>query len=83
MRELAEGFKAVSLKLIRLNDHIRSNRIFSVKAFNHLINGLEPGWLGASFGMRNCYVRIIITRYKILNCLNYNSNVNDMYNIYL
>jgi hypothetical protein len=25
-------------------------------------NGLEPGWLGASFGLRNSYVRIIITR---------------------
>ena len=22
---------------------------------------LEPGWLGVSFGLRNCYVRIIIT----------------------
>jgi hypothetical protein len=26
------------------------------------INGLEPGWLGASFGSRNSYVRIIIIR---------------------
>ena len=26
------------------------------------IYGLEPGWLGASFGLRNSYVRIIITR---------------------
>jgi hypothetical protein len=25
-------------------------------------NGLEPGWLGVSFGLRNCYVRVIITR---------------------
>ena len=25
--------------------------------------GLEPGWLGASFGLRTCYVRIIIIRY--------------------
>jgi hypothetical protein len=31
------------------------------------INGLEPGWLGASFGLRICYVRIIITRNTILN----------------
>jgi len=28
--------------------------------------GLEPGWLGVSFGLRNCYVRIIITRNKNL-----------------
>ena len=25
-------------------------------------HGLEPGWLGASFGLRICYVRIIIAR---------------------
>jgi hypothetical protein len=31
------------------------------------ISGLEPGWLGASFGLRICYVRIIITRNTILN----------------
>lgn len=29
-------------------------------------NGLEPGWLGASFGLRMCYVRIIITRCTIV-----------------
>lgn len=28
-----------------------------------MLYGLEPGWLGASFGLRNCYVRIVITRY--------------------
>jgi hypothetical protein len=28
--------------------------------------GLEPGWLGASFGLRISYVRIIITRYDYL-----------------
>jgi len=38
---------------------IRSNRILSVY-------GLEPGWLGVSFGLRNCYVRIIITRFCFL-----------------
>ena len=26
-------------------------------------HGLEPGWLGVSFGLRTCYVRIIMTRY--------------------
>ena len=31
-RELTEWFKVISLKLIWLKDHIRSNRIFSVKA---------------------------------------------------
>jgi hypothetical protein len=64
-RELAEWIKAISLKLIWLfNNHIRSNRIFSVikKKYNNNLNGLEPGWLGASFGLRICYVRIIITR---------------------
>ena len=25
-------------------------------------NGLEPGWLGVSFGLRSSYVRIIMTR---------------------
>lgn len=30
------------------------------------LNGLEPGWLGVSFGLRNSYVRIIMTRYMIL-----------------
>ena len=75
-RELTEWLKVISLKLIWLKNHIRSNRIFSVifnkdiiyniyKKFN-IINGLEPGWLGASFGLRNSYVRIIITRYMIL-----------------
>jgi len=38
---------------------VRSNRILSVY-------GLEPGWLGVSFGLRNCYVRIIITRFRFL-----------------
>src|SRR6266516_5249151 len=38
---------------------ICSNRILSVY-------GLEPGWLGTSFGLRNCYVRIIITRSHFL-----------------
>jgi hypothetical protein len=55
-RELAEWFKATSLKLVLVNTNIRSNRIFSV------LYGLEPGWLGASFGLRISYVRIIMTR---------------------
>ena len=60
-RELTEWFKVISLKLIWLKkSHIRSNRIFSVYLY-----GLEPGWLGASFGLRISYVRIIITR-KVL-----------------
>lgn len=43
------------------------------------INGLEPGWLGASFGLRICYVRIIITRNMIFNnCIKIHSNVFDM-----
>jgi hypothetical protein len=57
-RELAEWFKAISLKLILVNTNIRSNRIFSE------LYGLEPGWLGASFGLRISYVRIIMTRNK-------------------
>jgi hypothetical protein len=35
-----------------------------IDTFNN-IHGLEPGWLGASFGLRNSYVRIIITRYMV------------------
>jgi hypothetical protein len=30
-------------------------------------SGLEPGWLGASFGLRSSYVRIIITRNMVVN----------------
>lgn len=55
-RELAEWFKAISLKLILVHTNIRSNRIFSE------VYGLEPGWLGISFGLRISYVRIIMTR---------------------
>jgi len=29
------------------------------------IYGLEPGWLGALFGLRSSYVRIIITRFTL------------------
>ena len=43
--------------------------------------GLEPGWLGVSFGLRNCYVRIIIARFKLILLVNYNSNVIDMEHI--
>ena len=31
-----------------------------------VLHGLEPGWLGVSFGLRTCYVRIIMTRYVSL-----------------
>ena len=39
------------------------NILYSIRA---ITNGLEPGWLGTSFGLRTSYVRIIITRYEQL-----------------
>ena len=41
-------------------------------------NRLGPGWLGASFGLRNCYVRIIITRNRLLIIWIIISNVIDI-----
>ena len=68
---MAEWSIAISLKLILVNTNIRSNRIFS-DIYNY--NGLEPGWLGASFGLRICYVRTIITR-KLGKHIYMNSNI--------
>jgi hypothetical protein len=76
---LAEWFKAISLKLIWFN---RSHPFESDILCNiFIINGLEPGWLGVSFGLRSCYVRIIITRWQCI--LIYISNVNDIELIFL
>ena len=36
--------------------------MFKVNGLHLHVYGLEPGWLGASFGLRSCYVRIIIIR---------------------
>ncbi len=68
VRELAEWFKAVSLKLIWL---IKSHPFKSdILCISKCIHGSEPGWLGASFGLRISYVRIIMTRiYNICNFL--------------
>jgi hypothetical protein len=56
--------------------NIRSNRIFSV------ICGLEPGWIGVSFGLRKSYVRIIMTRTMLVKynkkTVFYISNVLDI-----
>ena len=45
-----------------------------------IIYGLEPGWLGASFGLRNSYVQIIITRrqffiYKVISIKVFNTSI--------
>lgn len=62
-RELTEWFKVISLKLIWFNrSHPFESDILCLFRYNKY--GLEPGWLGASFGLRNCYVRIIIIRKK-------------------
>jgi hypothetical protein len=42
------------------------NRIVVIFFISIIINGLEPGWLGTPFGLGSCYVRIIITRWKII-----------------
>ena len=110
IRELAERFKATSLKLVKTNNFhgFKSYTLWMVSykfilsiakhnytslmllylmcftfynypcgikpcynvgapSLNYIINyGLEPGWLGASFGLRTCYVRIIIIRYNYI-----------------
>ena len=53
--------KVISLKLIWLKSHIRSNRIFSVN-FNILNTRIRARWWGGSFGMSSFYVQIIIIR---------------------
>lgn len=54
-----KGFKRSEARIKKKNFFF-TQRVFNKLAFK--INGLEPGRLGASFGLRNCYVRIIITR---------------------
>ena len=44
-------------------------KYFILKYINIFFYGLEPGWLGASFGLRICYVRIIIIRITIKNII--------------
>ena len=58
-RELTEWFKVISLKLIWFSKatSVRIGYFLYIELY-----GLEPGWLGASFGLRISYVRIIITR---------------------
>ena len=41
-------------------------------------NGLEPGWLGVSFGLRSSYVQIIMTRLNYCGCTIHSIDVNDM-----
>ena len=48
-----------------------------------LLYGLEPGWLGASFGLRNCYVRIIITRGKKNKYINYSQYKSFRYKVFI
>ncbi len=57
------GGKANSLFLSKIKSLIRVAYYRSARL--SIVYGLEPGWLGASFGLRNCYVRIIIIRWLI------------------
>ena len=72
----------ISLKLIWFNrSHPFESDILCNYFFIPLLlkkkYGLEPGWLGASFGLRICYVRIIIIR-NIITYLIVNGNVNKI-----
>jgi hypothetical protein len=76
----------ISLKLIWFNrshpfeSDILCNYYFTPIFFSIMKKikyGLEPGWLGASFGLRICYVRIIIIR-NIITYLIVNGNVNKI-----
>jgi hypothetical protein len=69
-------YKYISLYLYKFYKYV----ILYIEYILNTISGLEPGWLGASFGLRSSYVRIIITRNMILNncIIKIYSNVFDM-----
>ena len=59
-------YKYIVLYIYKLHNYV----IPHIYNTLNIISGLEPGWLGASFGLRICYVRIIITRNMIsINCI--------------